>query len=82
MLVLGSVDGQSFECATELATLRTRMARRSEVLTLDVEVQVGSLHHYVAHGALPVRALQPQHQSLDFCTAEVSTTQIGKSDYK
>ena len=70
MLVLWSVDRQSLKSAAELSTLLALVARGVNVLCLDVEVEVGTLHHNVTDGALPVGSLQPQHHGSDLCTGE------------
>ena len=66
------MDRQGLKSAAELSTLLTLMARGVDVLCLNVEVKVGALHHNMAYGALPVRALQPQHHGSDLCTEELS----------
>ena len=66
------MDRQGLQSAAELSTLLTLMARGVDVLCLNVKVEVGALHHNMAYGALPVRALQPQHHGSDLCTEEHS----------
>ena len=64
------MDRQGLKSAAELSTLLALMARGVHVLCLDVEVEVGALHHNMTDGALPVRSLQPQHHGSDLCTGE------------
>ena len=66
------MDRQGLKSAAELSTLLALMARGVHVLCLDVEVEVGALHHNMTDGALPVRSLQPQHHGSDLCTEELS----------
>jgi hypothetical protein len=52
------MDRQGLQGAAELATLLALVSNGLDVLGLDVQVEVGALHHHLADGALPVRPLQ------------------------
>ena len=53
------MDRQGLQGAAKLATLLALVPNGLDVLGLDVQVEVGALHHHLADGALPVRPLQP-----------------------
>ena len=76
------MDRQGLQGAAELATLLALVPNGLDVLGLDVQVEVGALHHHLADGALPVRPLQLQHHGSDFCERERHVTREKRLDEK